>query len=111
MLGRGACKRVFAAFDTEEGIEVAWNLVELQGVDIDADFRAHLFAEIKVLQQLKHRVRSEWCPIPVHSGYQVSSMPPFGSVPMRHTVTVRLINSVPRQLGQDCTGPNIIHFT
>ena len=57
MLGRGACKRVYAAFDIEEGIEVAWNLVELQGVDIDADFRAHLFAEIKVLQQLKHRVR------------------------------------------------------
>eukprot|EP00798_Chlamydomonas_sp_ICE-L_P013240 gene13240-19076_t len=55
MLGRGACKKVYAAFDSDTGMEVAWNQVELAGTNIDDDFRGHLFQEIRVLQHLKHR--------------------------------------------------------
>ena len=52
-LGRGACKRVYRAFDLKKGIEGAWNKAELGHVDGDA--RERIFAEIKVLQSLKHR--------------------------------------------------------
>jgi hypothetical protein len=30
VLGKGACKRVYKAFDQVDGIEVAWNQVSLQ---------------------------------------------------------------------------------
>eukprot|EP00775_Hariotina_reticulata_P009149 gene9149-9317_t len=55
LLGRGACKRVYKAFDQHEGIEVAWNQVELSGNTLDHDNRERLFAEIRVLKTLTHR--------------------------------------------------------
>jgi len=55
LLGRGACKRVYKGLDTEEGIEIAWNQVELIGGDMDEDTKMHLFEEIHVLQNLKHK--------------------------------------------------------
>lgn len=55
LLGRGACKRVFRAFDCEEGKEVAWNQVELHGVDMSESSKERLFDEIRVLQQLHHK--------------------------------------------------------
>ncbi|GFR50549.1 hypothetical protein Agub_g12823 [Astrephomene gubernaculifera] len=55
LLGKGACKRVYKALDTEEGREVAWNQVELLGMEGDEEARAHLQEEIRVLQQLKHK--------------------------------------------------------
>ena len=39
----------------EEGIEVAWNQVELAG-DMEEAAKLRLFEEIMVLQALKHRV-------------------------------------------------------
>ncbi|KAG2422616.1 hypothetical protein HXX76_010397 [Chlamydomonas incerta] len=55
LLGKGACKRVYKAFDTEEGTEVAWNQVDLLGMDKDEEARQHLYEEIRVLQKLKHK--------------------------------------------------------
>eukprot|EP00877_Chromochloris_zofingiensis_P014292 jgi/Chrzof1/9116/Cz03g36170.t1 len=55
LLGRGACKRVYKAFDQVEGLEVAWNQVELAGSDMSSEQRERMFAEIRVLQQLKHK--------------------------------------------------------
>lgn len=55
MLGRGAFKSVFASFDQEEGIEVAWNQVNVNDLLAAASDRARLFAEIRVLKQLKHK--------------------------------------------------------
>lgn len=48
LLGRGAWKRVYKAFDQEEGLEVAWNQVELRGNHLDQpEQRERLFAEIR----------------------------------------------------------------
>ncbi|EFJ47644.1 hypothetical protein VOLCADRAFT_61378 [Volvox carteri f. nagariensis] len=55
LLGKGACKRVYKALDTEEGLEVAWNQVDMLGMDRDEEARQHLQEEIRVLQQLKHK--------------------------------------------------------
>eukprot|EP00198_Chlamydomonas_reinhardtii_P002274 XP_001691610.1 WNK protein kinase [Chlamydomonas reinhardtii] len=55
LLGKGACKRVYKAFDTEAGTEVAWNQVDLLGMDHDEEARQHLYEEIRVLQKLKHK--------------------------------------------------------
>ena len=61
-LGRGACKVVYKAFDTQEGREVAWNKVYLgQGVgglgddDLGKDEQDRILAEIRVLKALKHK--------------------------------------------------------
>jgi len=55
-LGRGACKVVYKAFDTQEGREVAWNKVDLAtfgGIDLQEQDR--ILAEIRVLKTLKHK--------------------------------------------------------
>jgi WNK lysine deficient protein kinase len=36
-------------------MQVAWNQVDLVGSDLDNEQRERLFAEIRVLKQLKHR--------------------------------------------------------
>ena len=43
------------AFDQHEGIEVAWNQVELAGNHLDEQQWERLFAEIRVLKQLTHK--------------------------------------------------------
>lgn len=59
VLGRGACKAVYKAFDTQEGTEVAWNQVRVSdlmlGKDASKEDRDRLFAEIRVLKALKHK--------------------------------------------------------
>lgn len=61
-LGRGACKIVYKAFDTQEGREVAWNKVDLRNFTgglgdggIDNDEHDRILAEIRVLRALKHK--------------------------------------------------------
>jgi len=55
VLGRGAFKTVFKAFDEAEGIEVAWNQVKVNDLANSPTERERLFAEIRVLKQLKHK--------------------------------------------------------
>ena len=55
MLGRGAFKTVYKAFDEVEGIEVAWNQVKVNDLVSSPAERERLFAEIRVLKQLKHK--------------------------------------------------------
>lgn len=59
VLGRGACKVVYKAFDTQEGTEVAWNQVRISDLmctkDVNKEDRDRLFAEIRVLKALKHK--------------------------------------------------------
>ncbi|EFJ40152.1 hypothetical protein VOLCADRAFT_69922, partial [Volvox carteri f. nagariensis] len=56
LIGQGAQKEVYRAFDEERGIEVAWNEVAVAEL---ACFREkdqqRVFAEIRVLKQLKHK--------------------------------------------------------
>lgn len=55
ILGRGAFKTVYKGFDEDEGIEVAWNQVRVCELVSSKEERDRLFAEIRVLKQLKHR--------------------------------------------------------
>lgn len=55
VLGRGAFKTVFKAFDSREGLEVAWNKVQLGTAVNENQLRRRLFGEINVLKRLKHK--------------------------------------------------------
>ena len=59
VLGRGAFKTVYKGFDEEEGIEVAWNRVRVSELVQSKEERDRLFAEIRVLKQLKHKKHHE----------------------------------------------------
>jgi serine/threonine protein kinase len=51
-LGSGAYKDVYRAFDTIEGIEVAWNVVTLAGVPKTE--RSRIVNEVRLLERLHH---------------------------------------------------------
>ena len=51
-LGSGAYKAVYRAYDTIEGIEVAWNIVNLSGVPKTE--RQYVVNEVRLLEKLNH---------------------------------------------------------
>jgi WNK lysine deficient protein kinase len=51
-LGSGASKDVYRAYDTQEGIEVAWNVVNLSGVPKNE--RNRIVNEVRLLERLHH---------------------------------------------------------
>lgn len=51
-LGSGASKDVYRAYDTQEGIEVAWNVVTLSGVPKTE--RNRIVNEVRLLERLHH---------------------------------------------------------
>ncbi|XAR55287.1 Non-specific serine/threonine protein kinase [Bertholletia excelsa] len=53
LLGAGAVKKVYRAFDQREGREVAWNQVKLQYFSDDPSVVKRLEAEISLLESLK----------------------------------------------------------
>ncbi|KAI3675803.1 hypothetical protein L1987_85398 [Smallanthus sonchifolius] len=55
LLGSGAVKKVYRAFDQEEGIEVAWNQVKLRNFSDDQSMIERLYSEVKLLTTLKHK--------------------------------------------------------
>lgn len=59
VLGRGSCKSVYRAFDRAEGIEVAWNQVDLPQSGFDpAQWNDHiqkLKSEVQLLRHLHHK--------------------------------------------------------
>lgn len=52
-LGSGASKDVYRAYDTQEGIEVAWNVVHLAGVP--KNDRNRIVNEVRLLERLHHQ--------------------------------------------------------
>ncbi|KAG1342175.1 putative serine/threonine-protein kinase WNK11 [Cocos nucifera] len=54
LLGTGAVKKVYRAFDQEEGIEVAWNQVLFGSFSGDRTMMDRLFAEVRLLRELRH---------------------------------------------------------
>ncbi|XP_052143474.1 probable serine/threonine-protein kinase WNK4 [Oryza glaberrima] len=54
VLGRGAMKTVYKAFDEVEGIEVAWSQVEIDEVMQSPDNLERLYSEVHLLKSLKH---------------------------------------------------------
>jgi WNK lysine deficient protein kinase len=55
LLGSGAVKKVYRAFDQEEGIEVAWNQVKLRNFTDDEAMIHRLFSEVRLLRNLKNK--------------------------------------------------------
>ncbi|KAF5197064.1 Serine/threonine-protein kinase WNK1 [Thalictrum thalictroides] len=54
LLGTGATKKVYRAFDQEEGIEVAWNQVKLSGFGDNESIIDRIFSEVRLLRSLKN---------------------------------------------------------
>ncbi|XP_075503136.1 putative serine/threonine-protein kinase WNK11 isoform X2 [Primulina tabacum] len=55
LLGSGAVKKVYRAFDQEEGIEVAWNQVKLRNFCGDEAMINRLYSEVRLLKTLKNK--------------------------------------------------------
>ncbi|KAI3743985.1 hypothetical protein L1987_57057 [Smallanthus sonchifolius] len=55
VLGRGAFKKVYKAFDQFEGVEVAWNKVRIDDVLQSQDDYKKLYSEVHLLKSLKHK--------------------------------------------------------
>lgn len=54
ILGRGAFKTVYKAFDEVNGIEVAWNQVDIDEVLQSSQKLERLYSEVHLLKSLKH---------------------------------------------------------
>lgn len=54
LLGSGAVKKVYRAFDQEEGIEVAWNQVKLRSLSDDPAMVERLYSEVRLLRSLEN---------------------------------------------------------
>uniref|UniRef100_A0A7N0TQK3 non-specific serine/threonine protein kinase n=1 Tax=Kalanchoe fedtschenkoi TaxID=63787 RepID=A0A7N0TQK3_KALFE len=54
VLGRGAFKTVYKAFDEIDGIEVAWNQIEIEEVVQSREQLDRLHSEVRLLKSLKH---------------------------------------------------------
>ncbi|CAI9769596.1 unnamed protein product [Fraxinus pennsylvanica] len=54
VLGKGAFKTVYKAFDQLDGIEVAWNRVKIDDVLQAPEDLEKLYSEVHILRQLKH---------------------------------------------------------
>lgn len=55
LLGYGAVKKVYRAFDQEEGIEVAWNQVRLRNFSDDPVLINRLHSEVELLRTLNNK--------------------------------------------------------
>ncbi|EFJ05946.1 hypothetical protein SELMODRAFT_136322, partial [Selaginella moellendorffii] len=55
LLGKGAFKTVYKAFDEIDGIEVAWNQVKLHDVLRSPEDLERLYSEVHLLKSLKHK--------------------------------------------------------
>ncbi|KAK2639911.1 hypothetical protein Ddye_027706 [Dipteronia dyeriana] len=55
LLGSGAVKKVYRAFDQEEGIEVAWNQVKLRNLSNDLAMVERLYSEVRLLRSLTNK--------------------------------------------------------
>ncbi|KAL9251663.1 putative serine/threonine-protein kinase WNK3 [Drosera capensis] len=55
VIGKGACKKVYRAFDEREGIEVAWNQVKVLEQLQNPEELERLYSEVRLLKELKHK--------------------------------------------------------
>ncbi|XP_009362930.2 probable serine/threonine-protein kinase WNK3 isoform X2 [Pyrus x bretschneideri] len=55
VLGKGAFKKVYRAFDELEGLEVAWNQVKVADLLRNSEDLGRLYSEVHLLKTLKHK--------------------------------------------------------
>ncbi|XP_062074653.1 probable serine/threonine-protein kinase WNK10 [Humulus lupulus] len=61
VLGRGAFKTVYKAFDEVDGVEVAWNQVSIEDLMQTPDQLERLYSEVHLLKSLKHENIMKFC--------------------------------------------------
>ncbi|XP_078434413.1 putative serine/threonine-protein kinase WNK9 [Wolffia australiana] len=61
ILGQGAFKTVYKAFDDVEGIEVAWNQIKIDDVLQSKGDVERVYSEVQLLKQLKHENIMKFC--------------------------------------------------
>ncbi|XP_062027728.1 serine/threonine-protein kinase WNK8-like [Rosa rugosa] len=61
ILGRGAFKTVYKAFDEVEGLEVAWSQVHVEDVLQTPEQLQRLYSEVHLLKSLKHENILKFC--------------------------------------------------
>ncbi|KAM6557787.1 hypothetical protein CsatB_004806 [Cannabis sativa] len=61
VLGRGAFKTVYKAFDEIDGVEVAWNQVSIEDLMQTPDQLERLYSEVHLLKSLKHENIMKFC--------------------------------------------------
>ncbi|PRQ16656.1 putative protein kinase WNK-NRBP family [Rosa chinensis] len=61
ILGRGAFKTVYKAFDQVEGLEVAWSQVHVEDVLQTPEQLQRLYSEVHLLKSLKHENIIKFC--------------------------------------------------
>ena len=63
LLGKGAYKEVYAAYDVQEGIDVAWNQIDLTIIPTSEE-KQKIFNECEMLKKLNHpnvlKIRHQW---------------------------------------------------
>ncbi|KAG0457700.1 hypothetical protein HPP92_022857 [Vanilla planifolia] len=71
VLGRGAMKTVYRAFDEVNGIEVAWNQAKLCAVMQSPEHLQRLYSEVRLLGTLNHhsiiRFHASWIDLPART--------------------------------------------
>ncbi|GMJ06287.1 EMF1-Interacting Protein 1, with no lysine (K) kinase 8 [Hibiscus trionum] len=61
ILGRGAFKTVYKGFDEVDGIEVAWNQINIEDVLQKPEQLERLYSEVHLLKSLKHENVIKFC--------------------------------------------------
>ncbi|GFP83237.1 probable serine/threonine-protein kinase wnk5 [Phtheirospermum japonicum] len=114
VLGKGAMKTVYRAFDEHAGIEVAWNQVKLNDVFSSPDSLQRLYSEVLLLKNLDHgsimKFRASWIDIDRNSFNFITEL--FTSGTLREyrkrykRVSIRAIKDWARQILE---GLNYLH--
>ncbi|KAA8517668.1 hypothetical protein F0562_015142 [Nyssa sinensis] len=122
ILGKGATKTVYKAFDEVLGIEVAWNQVKLNDVFRSPEEQQRLYSEVHLLKNLNHdsimRFYSSWIHVDSRTFNFITEM--FTSGTLREyrqkykRVNIRVIKNWGRQIlrGLACLhghDPPVIH--
>ncbi|KAK4418853.1 putative serine/threonine-protein kinase WNK5 [Sesamum alatum] len=122
VLGKGAMKTVYRAFDELLGMEVAWNQVKLNDVFSSPQELQRLYSEVHLLKSLNHdsimRSRASWIDVERRTFNFITEM--FTSGTLREyrkkykRVNIRAIKDWGRQIleGLDylhCHDPPVIH--
>ena len=104
LLGKGAYKYVYWGYDTQKGIDVAWNVVDLDSIPSQSD-RDSVNSEISTLEKLKHanilRIYDHWINERTNSLVFITDIVQGGSLKdyiRKRKVTLNVVKEWSRQI-------------
>ncbi|CAM8961881.1 unnamed protein product [Rhodiola kirilowii] len=122
LLGKGAVKKVYKAFDEVLGMEVAWNQVKLKDAISSPEELQRLYSEVHLLKTLKHdsiiRFQTSWIDVKKRNFNFITEM--FTSGTLREytqkykRIDIRAVKNWARQILQGLSylhnhNPPVIH--